>query len=153
MTLAKYHLMMFFPGGNPASGASIKISSDGSNVTPALFADIGATVPVTSPITADASGNIDFYAPPGLYLAELSGTFFRVPVDPLFGSPVVPDVWVHTQTVPATVWTIDHYFQTKPSVSVDVGAAQVEAEVDHPSLTQTTITFGAPTAGTAYLRR
>lgn len=151
--LVQYHLMLFFPGGNPAAGASIGVSMDGSNVAPLMFADAGATIPVTSPITADGMGNIDFYAPPGLYLAELSGAWFRIPVDPGFGAPVVPDVWVHTQTVVATVWTIDHWFQTKPSVSIDVGTAEVHSSVQHPSLTQTVITFSAPVSGAAYLRR
>lgn len=151
--LVQYHLMLFFPGGNPAAGASIDVSIDGSNVAPLMFADAGATIPVSSPIIADGMGNVDFYAPPGLYVAELSGAFFRIPVAPGFGAPVVPDVWVHMQTVPSTVWTIDHYFQTKPSVSIDIGTAQVEAQVAHPSLVQTVLTFTSAQSGAAYLRR
>lgn len=151
--LVHYSTMLFFPGGNPAAGALIDVSMDASNVAPLLFADAGATIPVISPLTADSMGNIDFYAPPGLYLAELAGAFFRIPVDPGFGAPVIPDVWVHMQTVPALVWTIDHYFQTKPSVSIDVGTAQVEAQVSHPSLTQTVLTFTSAQSGAAYLRR
>lgn len=151
--LVQYHLMLFFPGGNPAAGASIGVSMDGSNVAPTMFADAGATIPLSSPLIADGMGNIDFYAPPGLYVATLSGSSFRIPVDPGFGAPVIPDVWVHMQTVPATVWTITHWFQTKPSVSIDIGTNQVEAEVDHPSLVQTVLTFSSAQTGAAYLRR
>lgn len=151
--LVKYHLMLFFPGGNPAAGASISIFMDGSNVAPLMFADSGATIPVSSPLIADGMGNIDFYASPGLYLAGLAGEMFRIPVDPGFGAQVFPDVCVHMQSVAATVWTIDHWFQTKPSVSIDIGPAQVEASVQHPSLTQTVITFSEPVTGAAYLRR
>lgn len=151
--LVQYHLMLFFPGGNPAAGASIDVSMDGSNVAPIMFADAGATIPLSSPLVADGMGNIDFYAAPGLYLAELSGGFFRIPVAPGFGAQVFPDVCVHMQTVPALVWTIDHYFQTKPSVSIDVGTAQVEAQIAHPSLTQTVLTFTSAQSGAAYLRR
>jgi hypothetical protein len=145
--------MLFFPGGNPAAGASIDISLDGSNQIPLMFADQAATIPVSSPIVADAMGNIFFYAAPGLYVAELSGSFFRIGVHPSYSAPVWPDVWVHMQTVAATVWTIDHYFGTKPSVSIDLGTSQVEAEVDHPSLTQTVLTFTSAQTGAAYLRR
>jgi hypothetical protein len=151
--LGKYKAMLFFPGGNPASFASIGISIDGSNTVPLMFADLAATIPVATPIVADVMGTIEFYAPPGLYLAEVAGTWSRIPVDPAFGSPVVPDVWVHMQTVPSAVWTIDHYFETKPSVSIDIGTAQVEAQVAHPTLTQTVLTFSSAQAGAAYLRR
>lgn len=151
--LAKYKAMLFFPGGDPAAGASIDVFIDGSNTMPLMFADIAATIPVTSPIVADGMGTIEFYAAPGLYVAELAGTFLRIPVDPSFGSPVVPNVWVHTQTVAATVWTIDHYFETKPSVAVDIGTAELHSQVAHPTLIQTVLTFSAAVAGAAYLRR
>ena len=151
--LAKYHAMLFFPGGNVASNASIGVLMDASNQPVIMFADAGATIPLTSPLTADSMGRIDFYAAPGLYLSELSGTMQRIMVDPSFGAPVWPDLCVHMQTVPSTVWTVDHYFGTKPSVSIDVGTSQVEAEVDHPSLTQTVLTFTSAQTGAAYLRR
>lgn len=152
--LVLYTAVIFFPGGNPAAGASILILQDGSNQAPYMFADAGATIPVSSPIVADGTGQISFYAPPGLYWAELVGALSRIPIDPSHAAPVWPDVWVHMQTVPSLVWTIDHYFGTKPSVSIDVGpTAQVEAQVDHPSLTQTVLTFTTAQTGAAYLRR
>lgn len=153
MSLVPYTAMLFFPGGGPAVGASIDVGMDGSNQMPLLFLDAGAVVPAPNPMIADGTGTILFYAAPGLYQAELGGTFIRVPVDPGYGAPVWPDLWVHMQTVPATVWTVDHYFGTKPSVSIDLGSSQVEAEVDHPSLTQTVLTFTSAQQGAAYLRR
>jgi hypothetical protein len=153
MSLVPYTSMLFFPGGGQASGASIGIGMDGSNQVPMIYLDAGAVVPAPNPMIADGTGTIMFFAAPGLYVAELAGTFLRVPVDPTYGAPVWPDLWVHMQTVAATVWTVDHYFGTKPSVSIDLGTNQVEAEVDHPSLTQTVLTFTTAQTGAAYLRR
>lgn len=151
--LAQYTVMLFFPGGDVAAGASIDISMDASNQMPLIYVDPGATIPAPNPMIADVTGTITFYAAPGFYLAELSGTFFRIHVDPGFAPAVWPDLYVHMQTVPALVWTIDHYFGTKPGVSVDISNNQVEPEVDHPSLTQTVLTFNTPQQGAAYLRR
>ncbi len=151
--LPQYSAVIFFPGGDPAAGATITVSLDGSNVVPLLFADSAATTPIGPGIVADLSGAISFYAAPGLYLAQLAGTYSRVGPDPGWGAPVVPDVFIHTQTMPAAVWTIDHYFDTKPAVSIDTGTAHVETQVDHPTLTQTVLTFSSAVTGAAYLRR
>lgn len=152
--LPHYSLMLFFPGGNPAAGASIDLSMDGSNVPPLLFTDSAATTPAANPMIAGPMGMIGFYAAPGLYLAELAGTFVRVPVDPAWPDPVIPDVYVHEQTVPSLTWTVDHHFGTdNPSVTITITDMQVETRIDHPTTEQTVLTFSTPVAGVATLRR
>jgi hypothetical protein len=151
--LTPYRTMLFFPGGNQAAGASVKVSTDASNVAPLIFTDAAGTTPAANPAIADSQGVVFFYAAPGYYLAELSGTFTRIPVDFTYPTPTWPNLFIHTQAVAATVWTINHFFGIQPMVSVDVGAALVETQVDHPSASQTVITFGVPMTGIAYLRR
>lgn len=151
--LVHYRDMLFLPGGNQAAFQPADISMDASNQVPLMFADAGATVPLTSPLMTDGMGTIDFYAAPGFYLAEIAGTKFRIDIAASFTAPVWPDLCVHMQTVPAAVWTVDHWFGTKPAVSIDTGTAHVETQVDHPSLTQTVLTFSSAVTGAAYLRR
>lgn len=152
-SLPRYEAMIFFPGGDPAAGATIGVSMDGSNVTPLLFADSAATIPTPPPLIADGMGTIGFHAPPGLYLAWISGGSFRIGVDPAWPDPVTPDVYVHTQAAPANVWTIDHMFGTRPSVTLITVADQVESQISFPTATQVVVTFSSPQSGTATLRR
>lgn len=151
--LALYSLMMFFPGGGPASGASVDVAVHGSNVLPLLFTDAAGTTPAPNPLTADGMGVIEFYAAPGCYKAELAGDTFDVPVDPSHTDPVWPGLWVHTQAVASTVWTVEHHFGVRPAVDILVGVADFQAEIDHPDTETTVITFGSPMVGTAHLRR
>src|SRR5688572_9602594 len=153
--LVLYSLMLFFPGGGgPASGASIDVHLHGSNQSPLIFTDSAGTIPATNPIIADGMGNIAFYAAPGQYMAELAGELFHVPIDPSHTAPVWQDIWVHDQPVAASVWTVEHHFGTRPAVDIIIsGGAVFEGEVTHPDDETTVITFGAPSSGTAYLRR
>lgn len=151
--LVQYSAALFFPGGGPASGASIVVSLYGSNVPPLIFADSGGTVPNANPITADGMGQISFYAAPGIYKAELAGEWFDIPIDPSHTDPVWPDLYVHDQPVAASTWTVDHHFGTRPAVDIIIGGADFEAEVTHPDDETTVITFGAPTSGSVTLRR
>lgn len=151
--LPLYRAMIFFPGGNPAAGASINVSSDGSNVAPLLYLDSAGTLVSPNPIIADGMGTITFYASPGFYLAWISGAAYRIRVDPAWPDPVYADVFIHEQTVASATWTVDHHFGTDPSVTIITGGTQVESQITHPSVTQTVITLSAPLTGTAYLRR
>lgn len=151
--LPLYSAMIFYPGGNLAAGASVRISMDGSNVPPLIFADTNGTVPAANPLVADGMGTVQFYAAPGLYLAELSGTFTRIRPDAGWVGDVTPDVFVFTQAVPSTVWTVDHFFGTEPSVTVVSAGAQIETLITHPSAVQSVLTFSSPVSGTATLRR
>lgn len=62
------------------------------------------------------------------------------------------DAYVHTQSVAAATWTINHNLGFKPAVTVySVGGLQVGAGVAHVSDNQTQISFAAPQAGSARL--
>lgn len=151
--LVQYTAMLFFPGGGQAIGASIDVTLDGSNQAPLLFVDALGTIPEVNPLIGDGTGTITFYAAPSLYLAELAGTWTRIPVDALYPDPVFPNLYVHTQAVPAAVWTVNHHFGTRPAVDIIIGGEVFEADVTHPDGETTVITFGSPTTGTANLRR
>lgn len=61
--------------------------------------------------------------------------------------------YVHTQALPSSSWSINHALATKPAVTVvAVGGQELIAEVHYPDDNTTVIVFGAPYAGTAYLR-
>ena len=66
--------------------------------------------------------------------------------------PAGADVFVYTQSVPATVWTINHNLGSYPNVYVlDTAGDECEGDVDNPTVNQTVITFSAAFAGTARL--
>ena len=56
-----------------------------------------------------------------------------------------------TQSIPASVWTIQHTLGYEPNVSIIVNNEEVEAEVDYPNNSVVVINFGVPVAGTARL--
>lgn len=59
---------------------------------------------------------------------------------------------VHTQTTPATTWTINHNLGFRPSVELlDAGSQEIDAKVSHPSVNQTIVTLNPATAGLARL--
>lgn len=61
-------------------------------------------------------------------------------------------VYVHTQSTPATTWTINHNLGFRPSVELlDSGSQEIDADVSHPSVNQTIVTLKAATAGLARL--
>ena len=60
--------------------------------------------------------------------------------------------YVHTQSSPASTWTINHNLGLKPSTTVfDTGGNEVEADVQNVSLNQTVINFITAVAGSARL--
>lgn len=153
MPLIKYASYIYLPGGNPAANLSVPVYLAGGNQLVPLRADKPGTMPLANPPTTDADGLLTFYAPPGDYTTWLAGAPILLSVADDETDEAWPNTLVHMQTVAATVWTVDHYFGIKPSVFVDVGNSQVEAEVSHPSLTQTVLTFSSAQSGAAYLRR
>lgn len=61
--------------------------------------------------------------------------------------------FVHTQSVPAATWVIDHHMNLIPNVLIlDVSGQELVAEVRHPSDQTTVVVHSAPYSGTAYLR-
>lgn len=60
--------------------------------------------------------------------------------------------YIHTQSVAASVWTINHNLGYKPAVTaLTVGGLEMEVEVLHISINQTQISLVAAMAGTARL--
>lgn len=151
--LTPYRETIFFPGGNPAIGADVLVTLDGSNVLPSLFSDAAATLPIGNVITADGTGTIQFYAAPGCYLGVLAGTSARVPVQVGHPDPVFSNLYVHTEPAPAAVWTIDHWLGVEPAVDILLSGDAVEADITHPTVNRTVITLSQPLAGVAQLRR
>lgn len=59
--------------------------------------------------------------------------------------------YLHTQSSPATTWTVNHNLGTRPAVEVrTVGGMVVIAEVQHVSANQCVIYLAAAMAGTAF---
>lgn len=67
------------------------------------------------------------------------------------GLPGAP-AYVHTQSSPSNVWTINHNLGYRPTVELlTVGGVEFDAEVVHASGNQTLVYLTTPTAGTARL--
>lgn len=59
---------------------------------------------------------------------------------------------VHHQTTPATTWNLTHHLHKCPAVTItDLDGFEVEAAIRHLSLSELSISFSEPFAGTAYL--
>lgn len=153
MALILYSQYLTFPSGMPASNYPFSVTVRASNQLAPLFTDAAGTTPANNPFTTDGDGLISFYAAPGDYETLLAGTFQRIPLDSSVTDAVWGPVIVHEQTTPASVWSVHHCFGIKPSVDVVTDSGETAAEVDHADDLNTTITFGSPTTGTAYLRR
>lgn len=60
--------------------------------------------------------------------------------------------YVHTQGVPASVWTINHNLGGNPTaVVLDSAGTQCEGTFSYPTLNQMVITFTSAFSGTAYI--
>ena len=153
MPLIHYTQYVFYPGGNPAANIELPVYLAGGNVAVPLRADKAGTTPLANPVMTDSDGRVTFYAPPGDYTVWLAGTVWLMLPDETETDPAWPGTFVHTQTVPATVWNVAHYFGIEPAVDVVTDDAEIQGEVSHPDDEHTVITFGAPITGVARLRR
>lgn len=74
-----------------------------------------------------------------------------------YGAPSGPTpggggaVYVHNQSVPASVWTIVHNLGFNPDVSIVIDGEEAETDIDYPTTNVVVLTFGTPQAGTARL--
>lgn len=74
-----------YASGRPAAGVAVTVYQHGTTTPATLYTDRTKTVQASNPVTTDASGNLVFYAAPGLYdvTAASGGTVtVAVPVDP-----------------------------------------------------------------------
>ena len=56
-------------------------------------------------------------------------------------------VYLHTQSSPLALWTINHNLGIKPQVLVTVGGVEVEADITFVSMNSLQINFSSPVAG------
>ena len=69
------------------------------------------------------------------------------PIGPAGGDP-----FVHEQSVAVATWTIDHNYGRRVAVDlIDEAGRVVFADIEHPTLNRTVITFPEPTTGTAFI--
>lgn len=151
--LVPYVAYLYFPGGGLATDYPVTTRVIGSNQPAPIFSDAAGVNPLPNPLVTAPDGLLAFYAAPGVYEARLGHEAHPINIDPSYSEPVWPGVYVHEQPAPAAVWTIDHCFGIEPEVQVIADQLETEAEVAHPTPLRTVITFGAPMAGTAHLRR
>ncbi len=69
----------FGASGKPIAGATITVCSSGATGAPCsplatLYTDATLSVPTANPLQADGLGNYHFYAAPGRYVVQVSGT-------------------------------------------------------------------------------
>jgi hypothetical protein len=152
MPLIKYGQYLTYPDGNPVSEQPYPVMLAGGNVLVPVFTDKSGT-PLANPVMTDTDGLLTFYAAPGHYVTDVSGTLFHHTVDETDPDDAWPGLFIHTQAVAATVWTVNHHFGVEPTVNTLVSGQSAEADVTHPTTEQTVITFGSPVSGTALLRR
>jgi hypothetical protein len=153
MPLIRYSQYISYPDGSPASEIEVAVWLLGGNVPIPVFADKAGTTPVSNPVMTDGDGLISVYAAPGAVTAELAGQLFHFLVDATETDDAWPGTFIHTQVSTATTWTIAHHFGIEPVVDSLVLSSPMQGEVSHPDTETTTITFGAPVSGVAYLRR
>ena len=65
--------------GHPVAGATIRVCNEPATGTPctplaSIYSDVALTMPLTNPIKTDGLGNYFFFASPGLYDIQISGT-------------------------------------------------------------------------------
>jgi hypothetical protein len=153
MPLISYECYVTYPNGNPAANREQLICLLGGNIGVPLFTDKAGTVPLANPVTTDGDGLATFFAAPGSFITELAGDIFHFLVSASEPDDAWPGVFIHEQTAPAAVWTVEHHIGAVPAVELVIAGARVEATVEHPDSETTIITFSAPQTGTAYLRR
>ena len=157
MPLVRYSTYLYYPAGGEAANFTTSVKPRASNQLALLFSDEFGASPLVNPATTDDAGLLSFYAAPGDYQTMVAGVMVDVPVDASVTEPVWPNLYIHNQTTPAQVWTIDHHLGVRPLVDVvlsEEGGEEVSvSEVRHTGHETTVITFGTPTTGTAHLRR
>ena len=67
------------------------------------------------------------------------------------GPPGSSASYLHTQSSPASTWTVNHNLGTRPAVEVrDTGGNEILAGVTHASANQVLISFVSAKTGTAF---
>lgn len=155
MPLAPYSERYWYPDETLAAGVPLHVFPRNSNVHAVLWADQAGTIPLTNPVTTDANGFATFFVENGDYWGFIRGQAFYLIIDL---DPNLTHVWPSTfrwvQAAPAATWVIPHGLNSQPAVTtLDTNAQIILGDVTYADDDNLTITFGAPVAGVAYLRR
>lgn len=155
MALAPYTERYWYPNETFAAGVPLHIFPRFSNIHAQLYADQAGTVPVSNPVLTDSNGWVSVWVENGDYWGFISRQAFYLIIDL---DPNLTHVWPSTfrweQTVPGTVWAINHGLNSFPAVSVlSTDNELIVGDVTYVDDDNLTITFGAPMAGTVFLRR
>lgn len=140
-----------YANGAVAALQKIDVFDRSLSSRPDVFTADGATAPAPNPLMTDAQGNLSFYVEEGSYDFGAFGA--RVPFDaeaPSGGA----SRFVHTQTTPASSWTLHHGLGTAqaPTVVLDSEPNAV-SWTDMEVIDQNTmaLSFDSAVTGKAYL--
>ena len=93
------------PRGTPVAGATVAVCTQPANTTTkpctplaSLYSNSALTLSIANPITADGLGNYHFYAAPGKYTLQISGS--------QLSTTVIPDVMLPNDPMNPTVTTV-----------------------------------------------
>jgi hypothetical protein len=96
------------------------------------------------------AGSVDVYEQPNTPTEPTEIGSLWIDTDAL--PPGVSPTFIFTQSSPLATWTIVHNLNKWPSVTiVDSGNSVIIPSIHYDSVNQTTVTFGSPTSGKAYL--
>lgn len=98
-----YNDVIPYASGRGAAGVSVTVKVHGSSTLATLYADRTKAATTSNPVTTDVSGNLTFYADPGLYdCTAPTGTFtVAVPVDTVDVDARVPSTYSGASTLSA----------------------------------------------------
>lgn len=154
MAIAPYSEKYIYPDGTDATGALAYVYPRSVTAPADLFADLAGTVPLPNPLNVGSGGTLSFFVENGDYWVYVNGQSFYVIIDTDMAlSQVWPSTFVHDHPVSEAVWTVNHGLNSKPAVTALVAGQIFAGDVIYLDDDSLTITFGAPTAGVAYLRR
>lgn len=140
------------PDGTPAALAPARVYQRFTTTLASLFSDPAMTVPAPNPAATSAGGVLSFYAAAGDYWIHIRDLTFDVVIGDDFSWHAA---YPHVQMVAADPWSITHNLNTPVPVvtTVDGTGTDIFGSVTIIDPNTVEIDFGAPTTGTAYIRR
>jgi hypothetical protein len=149
--------------GTPLPGVNVRVCTEPASGTPctplaSIYSDPGLSTPMANPFTADSLGNYQYYAAPGTYHEQLSGTGITGTRDipnVSITAPVTPVVVNVNSLVTKTIAAALAACGTGPCVVDSRGHSEVlAATVTFPSFPVTLMlgpyTYTGPASGPAF---